>query len=83
MTSTENERAPHRDALLAVQHVGMKSPLSDSVVWKGSLYEETSRRPMERAPSELLKQGNIEAFHRKIKNNTEYLTTLSRSRTVH
>lgn len=32
---------------------------------------------MERAPSGLLKQGNTEAFHRKIKNNAEYLTTLS------
>ena len=32
---------------------------------------------MERAPSGLLKQGNTKAFHRKIKNNAEYLTTLS------
>ena len=32
---------------------------------------------MERVPGGLLKQGNIEIFHRKIKKNTEYLTRLS------
>ena len=37
---------------------------------------------MEGAPGGLLKQGNAEAFHRKAKNSTEYLTTLSNQKVV-